>query len=85
MGAFHAAAMLLGRQFRRIAAWADRLGVSQGLLATVALVTFLYSWAAEYIGGVAAITGSYVAGVLFARTSFKRRIDDGIYPLTYSV
>ena len=47
------------------------LGVSQGLLAVVLVVAFLYAWAAEVVGGVAAITGSYLAGVLFAQTPFK--------------
>jgi Kef-type K+ transport system membrane component KefB len=46
---------------------------------------FLYAWAAEFVGGVAAITGAYLAGVLFSRTSFKSRIDAGIHPLTYSM
>ena len=85
MGAFFGGALLLGRYFERMAAWGDRLGVSQGLLATVTCMAFLYAWAAEYIGGVAAITGSYLAGVLFAGTSFKKRIDEGVHPLTYSV
>jgi Kef-type K+ transport system membrane component KefB len=53
-------------------------------MALVVVVAFLYAFAAEYLGGVAAITGSYMAGVLFAQTSFKERIDRGIHPLTYS-
>ena len=60
-----------GRYFERIAAWADRLAVSQGLLAVVLVIALLYAWAAEFVGGVAAITGSYLAGVLFAQTRFK--------------
>ena len=75
----------MGRMFGRIAQWAERLGVSQGLLAIVLTVAFLYAWAAEYVGGVAAITGSYLAGVLFGQTSFKSAIDRGIHPLTYSI
>jgi Kef-type K+ transport system membrane component KefB len=82
---YFAAAVFIGRSFERVTAWADRLGVSQGLLAAVALIAFVYAWAAEYVGGVAAITGSYLAGVLFTRTSFKKRIDEGVHPLTYSV
>jgi len=85
MAAFFVAALLVGRHFERIAAWGDRLGVSQGLLATVTVIAFVYAWAAEYVGGVAAITGSYVAGVLLTQTSFKKRIDAGVHPLTYSV
>jgi Kef-type K+ transport system membrane component KefB len=85
MAVFFVAALLVGRHFERIAAWGDRLGVSQGLLATVTVIAFVYAWAAEYVGGVAAITGSYMAGVLLTRTSFKKRIDAGVHPLTYSV
>jgi Kef-type K+ transport system membrane component KefB len=46
---------------------------------------FIYAWAAEYAGGVAAITGAYIAGVLLAQTPFKRQIDAGVHPLTYSI
>ncbi len=82
---FFALAWFLGRRYlERIAAAASRLGVSEPLMALVVVVAFLYAWAAESLGGVAAITGSYMAGVLFAQTSFKERIDRGIHPLTYS-
>ena len=82
---FFGAAILLGRFFERILAWGDGLEVSQGLLAMVAVLAFVYAWAAEYVGQVAAITGSYLAGVLLTRTTFKKRIDDGVHPLTYSI
>ena len=85
MVVFFGGAVLLGRYFERILAWGERLEVSQGLLATVAVLAFVYAWAAEYVGGVAAITGSYLAGVLLTRTTFKKRIDEGIHPLTYSI
>jgi Kef-type K+ transport system membrane component KefB len=83
---YFAVAIVLGlRGFPLLCRWADRLGVSQGLLAIVLSVALLYAWSAEYVGGVAAITGSYLAGVLFARTPYKERIDAGIHPLTYSM
>jgi Kef-type K+ transport system membrane component KefB len=85
LGAFFVGAVWLGRYFERILEWGDRLDVSQGLLATVALLAFIYAFAAEFVGGVAPITGSYVAGVLLARTRFKKRIDEGVHPLTYSL
>jgi len=65
--------------------WASRLGVSQAVLAAALVVMFLYSWAAEYVGAVAAITGAYLAGVLIAQTEFKKDVDAGIHPLTYSM
>ena len=85
MTLFVALAWFLGRRYLEgIAAAASRLGVSEPLMALVVVVAFLYAFAAESLGGVAAITGSYMAGVLFAQTSFKERIDRGIHPLTYS-
>ena len=85
MALFFAGAIALGRWFDPIAAWAGRFAVSQGLLAVVLVIAFLYAWAAEFVGGIAAITGSYLAGVLFAQTRVKSEIDAGIHPLTYSM
>jgi Kef-type K+ transport system membrane component KefB len=85
MVAFFAIAALAGAGLEWVARRAQSLGVSQGLLAIVLVVVFLYAWAAEYVGGIAAITGAYLAGVFFARTSFKARIDAGVHPLTYSM
>src|SRR5262245_2827294 len=82
---FFGAGILFSRVFERVLAWGDGLGVSQGLLATVIVLAFFYAWAAEYVGQVAAITGSYLAGVLMTKTSYKKRIDDGVHPLTYSI
>jgi Kef-type K+ transport system membrane component KefB len=65
---------------------ASGLGVSQALLAAVLIIAFIYAFAAErYVGGVAAITGSYLAGVLVAQTEFKSQVDAGVHPLTYSM
>jgi Kef-type K+ transport system membrane component KefB len=85
MTLFFATAVYAGRWLDKLTERAVGLQVSQGLLATALTVAIAYAWAAEYLGGVAAITGSYVAGVLFTRTRFKQRIDEGIHPLTYSM
>lgn len=82
---FFAAGILAGRWIAPLLRWAARLGVSQGLLAATLVVAFIYAWAAEFVGAVAAITGSYLAGVLVAQTPFKAQVDDGIHPLTYSM
>ena len=65
--------------------WASSLGVSQAALSAAVIIMFAYAWAAEYVGGVASITGAYLAGVLIAQTDFKKSIDAGIHPLTYSI
>lgn len=85
LAVFFGGAWLLRPWLDRVAGWGDRLGVSQGLLATVLVVALLFAWAAEFVGGVAAITGAYVAGVLLTGSRYKQRIDEGIHPLTYSV
>jgi Kef-type K+ transport system membrane component KefB len=83
---YFAAAWSFGwRYFDKLLEKLSRVPASQALLAgTVALALF-YAFLAEYVGQVAAITGSYLAGVLVTRTRFKEKIDEGIHPLTYSV
>ena len=57
------------------------LAVSADVLAAALVIALVYSWAAEYLGAVAAITGAYIAGVLVAQTEFKKAVDVGIHPL----
>jgi Kef-type K+ transport system membrane component KefB len=82
---FFAAAVFGGRWLTPFFRWAVSLGVNQAVLAAALVVAFVYSWAAEYFGAVAAITGAYVAGVLVGQTEFKKQVDAGIHPLTYSM
>ena len=82
---YFAAAVAARRLLPPILRWASTLGVSQAVLSAGLVIMFIYAWAAEYIGAVAAITGSYLAGVLIAQTEFKKEIDAGIHPLTYSM
>lgn len=86
MAAFFIVFWFLGRRyFERWCEWMRRFPASQAFLAFVLVVTFLYSWAAEFFAHLAAITGSYMAGLLFAQTRYKREIDEHIHPLTYSL
>lgn len=62
----------------------DGLPISQGLLAFVVVVTLFYTWTAEILGGMAAITGSFLAGLMFARSPMKDRIENGVSALAYS-
>ena len=63
----------------------ERMPVTEGLLAGVLLVGFVYAWASEWIGNVAAITGTYLAGVLLAQTTLKHEIEQKLHTLTYSL
>src|SRR5262245_26611779 len=86
MAIFFAASIWFGLKFfDRLLARAKTVPASQALLAFAVGVAFIYAFFAQYVGQVAAITGSYIAGVLFTRTRFKREIDEGIHPLTYSI
>ena len=85
MAAYFTVAVLAGAAIGPLTRWAARLRVSHGLLAIVLAITFLYAWGAESLGGVASITGAYLAGVFFARTPYKAKIDAGLHPLTYSL
>lgn len=68
----------------RLLAFIGRLPISEGLLAATFVVALLYSWAAEALGGVAAITGAFLAGVLIARSPLRRAIEGGMHALTYA-
>ena len=81
---FLIAASLLGFWLLpRLTGWIDRLPISQGILALALVLTLLYSWAAEVIGGMAAITGAFLVGLFLARTPYKERIEAGITALAY--
>ena len=82
---YFAAALAARRLLSPMLRWASALGVSQAALSAAVVIMLVYAWAAEYVGGVASITGAYLAGVLIAQTEFKKSIDAGIHPLTYSI
>lgn len=60
------------------------LPISQGTLALSLIILFGYGFAAELLGGMAAITGSFIAGLMFSRTPEKALIDPGMRSLAYS-
>jgi Kef-type K+ transport system membrane component KefB len=63
--------------------WARHLPVSQSVL-SLAIVTLLgYGLAAELIGGMAAITGAFLAGLMFARSPEKENLEPRISSLAY--
>ncbi|MBN2119233.1 MAG: cation:proton antiporter [Anaerolineales bacterium] len=66
---------------RRIA----RLPISQGLLTISLVVMLVYGIAAEFFGGMAAITGAFLAGLMLARCPEKERIESGMHALAYGL
>jgi Kef-type K+ transport system membrane component KefB len=62
----------------------DQLPISKGMLAFVLVICLLYSYAAEVFGGVAAITGAFLAGLFLGRTRFREEIEEGIAAIAYA-
>jgi Kef-type K+ transport system membrane component KefB len=63
----------------------SRLPISQGLIAFVIVTILLYGWTAEVLGNMAAITGAFLAGLMFARSPVKERIESGINALAFGL
>ncbi|HEU5315351.1 MAG TPA: cation:proton antiporter [Chloroflexota bacterium] len=55
------------------------------LLALVLAVVLVYAWAAAQLGGLADITGAYLAGLLVGRTRFQSQAAEGALTLGYGL
>jgi Kef-type K+ transport system membrane component KefB len=55
----------------------------EAVLAVVISCVLFYAWAAEQLGGVAAITGAYLMGVLVSRLEIKERLEKGVRSVGY--
>jgi Kef-type K+ transport system membrane component KefB len=69
----------------RLSNWVEKLPISKGLIAFAFVVALLYSWAAESLGSMAALTGAFLAGLMFSRTRVKDYIESGISTVAYAV
>lgn len=63
----------------------SQLEISQAALSLALVIMLLYGLAAEILGGMAAVTGSFLAGLMFAGTPEKEQIERGIRALGYSL
>lgn len=63
--------------------WASRLPVSEGGLAFVIVAALLFASLSEIIGGVAAITGAFIAGAAISRSDHRLQIEEGLHALAY--
>ena len=53
----------------------SRLPVSEGITTLAVVLTFFLAWSAEVVGGVAAITGAFIAGLGFGRSALREEIE----------
>jgi len=82
---FLAIALLLGiLVVPRLTNIVGHLPISEGVMSLAIVVTFVYAWAAEALGGIAAITGAFLAGVIFGRTSARKVIEGKVRAIAYS-
>ncbi|HSM24180.1 MAG TPA: cation:proton antiporter [Anaerolineaceae bacterium] len=63
----------------------QNLPITQGSITLALVVIFVYGISAEILGGMAAITGSFIAGLMYARTSEKKDIERGFRSLAYGL
>lgn len=61
------------------------LPISQGVLTLALVVMLAYGVAAELVGGMAAITGAFLAGLMMARSGERQRVEHGIHALAYGL
>lgn len=67
----------------RLSARIVRLPISQGAVTLALVILLIYGLASEVLGGMAAITGAFLAGLLFARTPEKSQLELGMRALAY--
>jgi Kef-type K+ transport system membrane component KefB len=86
MGVYLAAALLLGRLVRPFLKWVShRFESAESLTAMAIGLAFLYAWGAEYLGGLAAITGAYLLGAIISGTDLAERIESSIRVPAYAL
>jgi Kef-type K+ transport system membrane component KefB len=79
-----AAAVVAFLLLPRLADWVDRQPISEGLGALVLVAALFFAWTAEVAGGLAAITGAFVAGVGLSRSHLRGEIARAMHTLTYA-
>lgn len=62
----------------------SNLPISRGVITFTLIVLLLYGVTSQTLGGMASITGVFLAGLFFARTNLVKEIESGIATLAYS-
>ncbi|MCS7062250.1 MAG: cation:proton antiporter, partial [Anaerolineae bacterium] len=68
----------------RLTDFVHGLRISEGVVALAIVVMLLYALSAEVVGELAAITGAFLAGVMFGRTRHREEIEQGMHTLSYA-
>ena len=68
----------------RLAVWVHGQPISQGLAALVLVVALIFALSAQVVGGLAAITGAFIAGVGLGRSRLRAEIEHSMRTITYA-
>jgi Kef-type K+ transport system membrane component KefB len=69
----------------RLAEWIDRQPISSGLASLVLVTALIFAWSAEVVGGLAAITGAFIAGLGYGRSRLREDIARAMHTITYAI
>lgn len=69
----------------RLMRYVDRWAVSAAIPAVTLVVTFFTAWAADYVGGVAAITGAFLVGLGLRRSAQHNAIVEAMHTMGYAM
>ncbi len=67
-----------------LATWVNRQPISQGLATLVFVAALAFAWSAEVVGGLAAITGAFIAGMGLSRSRLRVEISRNMHTITYA-
>lgn len=84
MVAFFVAAFVLAPAVRQVVRFLARLRVPESMFGAALAVVLLYGWGAEVGGGVAAITGAYLAGIVLARSELDQPLTERTRAIAYA-
>ncbi|HWR66690.1 MAG TPA: cation:proton antiporter [Bellilinea sp.] len=68
----------------RLTVAVSKMHISQNVLTFALVIMLIYGLTAELLGGMAAITGTFVAGLMFGRTTEKAQLESGLRALSYA-
>jgi Kef-type K+ transport system membrane component KefB len=70
-----------------IAKHVGKTSISAGVVIVAVVSALLLGVSAEYFGGIAAITGAFIAGICLGRSEhpIKEKIEEGLYTLNYGM
>lgn len=60
-----------------VSKWIKNWQEHEAGLTIILAVVLLYAWSSEALGGMGAVTGAYLAGLLVGRTEIKERVERG--------